>query len=57
MAENVECPQCDGEGCSRWVDRRIACSRCGGRGTVEAWTLSEEEAKEEATRKAAGDEK
>ena len=51
MTKKVDCPQCEGEGCSRYAPH-IPCSRCGGTGKVEAWTLSEEEAKEEATRKA-----
>ena len=40
----VPCPQCEGEGHSKYVDEFIACSRCDGKGTVEAWTIDYEEA-------------
>jgi len=45
-AEEVACPQCEGLGCGKYAPR-IPCSRCGGRGTVEAWTLDESEREEE----------
>ena len=40
--ELVDCPQCEGYGYSIWAEH-IPCTRCGGMGTVQAYTIEEGE--------------